>query len=180
MSRIRGFNLVLLFSCLLLGVVATSNLLTSGEISNQQTDLKSGTINGIDYTQGEHEFFASGNFSQSVNATSTETSNVTSTVTQLLPLISSYDPYDALFKVEIDEYNPVKNETLTWTSYYYNVSYFAEIDFITSNTSSSGMASRFNATDLNDGIAQMEGEWEEDVRTDETVIVDQDDNLIAI
>lgn len=183
MSRIRGFNLVLLFSCLLLGAVATSNLLTSGEISNQQTDLKSGTINGIDYTQGEHEFFASGNFSQSVNATSTETSNVTSTVTQLLPLISSYDPYNALFKVDINEYDAFADTNYTSTRYYDNASYFAEIDFITSNdtdcTPSTCMASRFNDDDENDGLAQMQGVWEEDVRTDETVILDQDNNFLG-
>ncbi|OLS23863.1 MAG: hypothetical protein HeimC2_24720 [Candidatus Heimdallarchaeota archaeon LC_2] len=183
MSRIRGFNLVLLFICLLVGVVGTPNMLTNGEISSQQTDLKSGTINGIDYTQGKHEFFASGNFSQSINATSTETSNVTSTVTQLLPLISSYNPYDALFKVDINEYDAIADANYTYTRYYNNASYLAEIDFITSNDTacipSTCMASRFNDADENDGLAQMQGVWEEDVRTDETVIIDQDDNFLG-
>lgn len=183
MSRTSGFNLVILFICLFFGMVSTPNMLTNGEISNQQTDLKSGTINGIDYTQGEHEFFASGNFTQSVNATSTEISNVTSTVTQLLPLISSYDPYNALFKVEINEYDSVADANYTYTRYYDNASYFAEIDFITSNDTdcipSTCMASRFNDADENDGIAQMQGVWEEDVRADETVIIDQDDNFLG-
>jgi hypothetical protein len=164
---------------LIIGLAGMPNLLDGNAGSITPDALTSGTINGIDYTHGSQDFYASGNFTQTANATITEISNVTKTETVPLPLLESYVPYDVRWRLDIFEYDPVKNETTYTLDHVNNQTYFAEIDFLTNTSRTDGMPWIFNNTDTINGFTQMNPVWENDTNSYETEIRSQDNEFLG-
>ncbi|MHA2252669.1 MAG: hypothetical protein ACXAD7_20060 [Candidatus Kariarchaeaceae archaeon] len=138
-----------LFLVSILAIILFGGSLVSPEtpekynITTQSLPEKSGTINGIDWSYGTHEFTESGNITRVYNDTLIEFKDNTEIYTEEIPLITNSTFKDVHYNIE---WNFTVDDPIANYTDYNNETFFGLITFVNFT-----MASRLNNTDLTNG-----------------------------
>ncbi|MFV2015674.1 MAG: hypothetical protein ACC656_09620, partial [Candidatus Heimdallarchaeota archaeon] len=96
-----------------------------------------------------------------------------------LPLLTSYDPFEVRFRLDINEYDAILDRNYTYSDFKWNASYFEYIDFLNNTARSDGMPARFNPTDPNDGWLQMQIVVVENATVRDVDVLDQNSKFLG-